>query len=186
MSSDPILPIRKLFVGLFLPAAAARELHAAVRGVLVGDGFRFVQPEEIHLTLRFVGMTPEERIEGLRADLRRSLASLRAPRLTLSRTGTFPESGAARVLWAGVDEDPGTEGTLLALARAAGYAADEPFQPHLTVARPARSRGCPPPEDFRRLALAVRWHPAEVRLVESRPGEAGDLRFPSIESFPLL
>jgi 2'-5' RNA ligase len=188
--SDPPLPIRKLFVGLFAPAAAAREIHSAVRGILAGAGFRFVPPEEVHLTLRFIGMTPEERIEDLRASLRRSLAGLQAPDLVISRTGSFPEKGSARVLWVGVDEAPGTQGRLLALARAAdaavGGAAEDPFSPHLSVARPGRDRGCLPPEDFRKLRLAVRWRPTEVRLVESRPGEAGDARFPLIESFPLL
>lgn len=195
MPSDAILPARKLFVGLFVPAMAARELHTMVRGILAGAGFRFVEPEEIHLTLRFIGMTPEERIESLRTSLRRSLAGLAAPKLRLSRTGSFPETGSARVLWAGVEEDPGTEGRLSALARAAdaavvesavGASAGDPFQPHVTVARPGRNRGCLPPEDFRRLRLAVRWHPSEVRLVESRPGEAGDSRFPAIETFSLL
>lgn len=189
------LPSRKLFVGLFVPAAAARELHTAVRGILAGAGFRFVLPEEIHLTLRFIGPTPDSKIEGVRASLGRSLAGLAAPKLRLARTGSFPETGSARVLWVGVEEDPGTEGRLLALARAAdaavlesavGVPAGDPFHPHVTVARPARHRGCLPPEDFRQIRLAVRWHPTEVRLVESRPGEVGDSRFPPIGSFPLL
>src|SRR5262245_2971970 len=105
MPSEASLPIRKLFVGLFVPAAAAPELHTTVRGILAGAGFRFVVPEEIHLTLRFIGMTPQEKIEGLRASLRSSLAGLAAPKLQLSRTGSFPETGTARVLWAGVEED---------------------------------------------------------------------------------
>jgi 2'-5' RNA ligase len=195
MLPDATPAVRKLFVGIFVPAAAARELHTTIRGILAGAGFRFVEPEEIHLTLRFIGMTPEEKIEGLRTSLRRSLAGLAAPKLKLSRTGSFPETGSARVLWAGVEEDPGTEGRLHALARAAdaavlesfvGAPAVDAFQPHVTVARPGRHRWCLPPEDFRRLRLAVRWHPTEVRLVESRPGETGDARFPAIETFPLV
>ena len=187
MPPDAIPSSRRLFVGLFVPAAAARELHATVRGLLRGAGFRFVPPEEIHLTLRFVGETPEGGIEALREGLGRSLAGLAAPRLRLARTGSFPETGSARVLWVGVDEDPGTEGRLAALASAvAAGPAEEPFQPHLTVARPARYGRCLPPEDFRRLRLAIRWHPTEVRLVESRPGESGDDRFPVLASFPLL
>jgi len=195
MPPDETLPSRKLFVGLFVPAAAAREIHTTVRGVLAGAGFRLVVPEELHLTLRFIGPTPESRIEDLRASLGRSLAGLAGPRLRLARTGTFPETGAARVLWVGVEEDPGAEGRLAAIARAAdaavaqasaGGPAGDPFHPHITVARPARHRGSLPPEEFLRLRFAVRWQPREVRLVESRPGEAGDSRFPVIGSFPIL
>lgn len=182
-------------MGLFVPAAAARELHTTVRGILAGAGFRFVLPEEIHLTLRFIGDTPASKIEGLRASLERSLACRAAPKLRLARTGAFPEAGSARVLWVGVDEDPGTEGRLSALALAAAAAVvesgcagtgEDPFRPHLTVARPSRYGRCLPPEDFRRLRLAVRWLPVEARLVESRPGEVGESRFPAIATFPLL
>jgi len=194
MPPDAADPRLRLFVGLFVPAAAARELHTTVRGILAGAGFRFVPPEEIHLTLRFVGETEESKVEGLRASLERSLSGLPAPRLRLARTGSFPETGSARVLWVGLDEDPGTEGRLSALALASeaavvesgcGAPSADPFHPHLTVARPSRYGRCLPPEDFRRLSLAVRWLPAEVRLVESRPGQAGDGRFPVIASFPL-
>ena len=182
-------------MGLFVPAAAARELHTAVRGILRGAGFRFVPPEEIHLTLRFIGETSESEIEALRASLEHRLSGSRAPRLRLARTGAFPEAGSARVLWVGIDEDPGTEGRLAALASAADAAVVErtglaatgdPFRPHLTVARPSRYGRCLPPEDFRRLRLAIRWLPVEVQLVESRPGEVGESRFPVIARVPLL
>ena len=195
MPPEAPTPNRRLFVGLFLPAAAAKELHGTVRGLLAGAGFRFVPPEEIHLTLRFLGETPAAKVDGLREHLERALTELPAPRLRLGRTGSFPETGSARVLWAGVDEDPGTEGRLEALARAADAAAigsgcapadEDPFRPHITVARPARYGRGLPPEDFRRLRLAVRWLPAEARLVESRPGESGESRFPAIATFPLL
>ncbi|MFN0007570.1 MAG: RNA 2',3'-cyclic phosphodiesterase [Planctomycetota bacterium] len=195
MPPDATPATRKLFVGLFVPAAAARKLQAAVYGVLAGAGLRVVAPEEVHLTLRFIGRTPASKIEGLRASLGRFLAGLSAPQLRIARTGSFPETGVARVLWVGVEEEPGTEGRLLTLARATDAAVvesgvggppEDPFLPHLTVARPARQRGCLPSEEFRRLRLAVPWHPSEVRLVESRPGETGDSRFPVIESFPLL
>jgi 2'-5' RNA ligase len=187
MPDRPIPPdaSRRLFVGLFVPEAAASELHATVRGLLRGAGFRFVPPEEIHLTLRFLGQTPEAEIGALREGLARSLAGMPAPRLRLARTGSFPETGSARVLWVGLDEDPGTEGRLAALATAAAGPGADPFQPHLTVARPARQGRCLPPEDFRRLRLAIRWLPREVRLVESRPGESGEARFPVLERFQL-
>jgi 2'-5' RNA ligase len=186
MPPDPSVPSRRLFVGLFLPAEAARELHTTVRGLLRGAGFRFVPPEEIHLTLRFLGETPEAEIEGLRTGFERSLADLAAPRLRLAHTGSFPGAGSARVLWVGVDEDPGTEGRLAALASAVGASdGDDPFRPHLTVARPSRYGRGLPPEDFRGLRLAIRWLPVEARLVESRPGEEGASRFPVIASFPL-
>jgi 2'-5' RNA ligase len=189
------VPTRRLFVGLFVDATAARELHTTVRGILAGAGFRFVPPEEIHLTLRFLPETQAARVDDLRAALEGALAGLPAPRLRIAHTGTFPESGSAQVLWAGVEEDPGTEGRLEALASAADAAAvasigapapAEPFRPHITVARPSRYGRCLPPEDFRSLRLGVRWLPTEARLVESRPGSSGEARFPLIAGIGLL
>jgi RNA 2',3'-cyclic 3'-phosphodiesterase len=186
---------KRLFVGLFVPVEAARAIHGAVRGLLLGAGFRFVPPEEIHVTLRFLGGIEESRVQGIRVGLERTLEGLAAPRLRIRHTGSFPKTGAARVLWAGVEEDPGTEGRLAALADAAETAAVEAglppsyetaFHAHATVARPSRRGASLPPEDFRRLRLDIRWLPSEVLLVESRPGEVGQARFPTIASFPLL
>ena len=122
---------KRIFVGLFLPASAARELHTTVRGLLTGAGFRFVPPDEIHLTLRFLGDTEDAAIEEIRSALEGRLAGLCAPSLRIATTGAFPESGAARILWAGIEEDPGTEGRLAVRWR--------PLEVRLVESRPGQS-----------------------------------------------
>src|SRR2546425_2511181 len=67
--------------------------------------FRWVRPESLHLTLRFLGGVSPELLDGLRDGLRR--LSGRAFGLALDGVGTFGGRSAPRVVWIGVRE--GTE-----------------------------------------------------------------------------
>jgi 2'-5' RNA ligase len=168
---------RRLFVGIFPPGDLSARVHEAVRPVLSPGEFRIVPADEIHLTLRFLGATPEEEIPGLVAFLGRTLRPFARPAIRVAGTGAFPDDRSARVLWAGV-EDAGNR--LAHLAAAVGET--KPYTPHLTV---ARCRGVSAPERFLDLALDLPWTPEEVVLVESRPGSSGPDRFPRIEAFRL-
>src|SRR6185369_6252247 len=95
---------RRLFVGIFPPAAVGRALHEAARGVLSASEYRIVPADEVHLTLRFLGATAEAAIPAVRAALGRDLAGFRAPSLSIRGTGAFPDAERARVLWAGIAE----------------------------------------------------------------------------------
>jgi len=168
---------RRLFVGIFPPEELAARVHAAVSPVLRSADFRIVPADEIHLTLRFLGPTPEEEIPGLVESLRRSASTARRPDIRVAGSGAFPDPLDARILWAGID-DPGNR--LARLAAAIGES--KPYVPHLTV---ARCRGVRAPKAFLDLALDLPWTPDEVVLVESRPGSSGPDRFPRIEAFRL-
>jgi 2'-5' RNA ligase len=170
-------PERRLFVGIFPPSEIAELVHRAAREVLPPDVFRGVPADEIHLTLRFLGATPEAEIPGIRSFLAKAVRPLVRPRLRVLGSGAFPDERSARVLWAGI-ADPGDR--LARLAAAVGES--KPYTPHLTV---ARCRGVRVPKAFLMLDLDLPWTPDEVVLVESRPGSNGKDRFPRIEAFPL-
>ena len=132
----------RLFIAVDLPP----ELRPAVIQLCQGiAGARWTQPEQLHVTLRFLGATPEERL----ADLQSRLRQVRASPFTLAlrRTGVFPPAGGrkpARVLWLGCDPP----GPLQELKQAIdGVLGPDPemaqhgFAPHLTLARfPTRPR----------------------------------------------
>jgi 2'-5' RNA ligase len=168
---------RRLFVGIFPPVEVARLVHEAARKVLPEKDFRIVPADEIHLTLRFFGATPEPAIPGIAVSLAAALRGSRRPALRIRGAGAFPDADSARVLWAGL-EDAGDR--LAHLAASVGEV--KPFHPHLTVARCRNARA---PEAFLDLSIDLPWTPSEVLLVESRPGAAGPDRFPRIEAFPL-
>jgi len=168
---------RRLFVGVFPPAGIAEQVHEASRKVLRDKDFRLVPADEIHLTLRFLGATPEGEIPAIREHLREAVSGFPRPEVRVRGSGAFPDSHSARVLWAGV-EDPGAS-----LARlAARVGESKPYTPHLTV---ARCRGARAPEAFLALALDLPWRLDELFLVESRPGTSGPDRFPRLEVFRL-
>jgi 2'-5' RNA ligase len=106
----------------------------------------WVQPSNIHLTLKFLGNTDEESIESLRDAISRCTASHQALHIPFERLGVFPHLHQPRVLWMGPSEqwEQGEDSTRLsALHRAVeeccrsfGFAPeDRPLSPHLTLAR---------------------------------------------------
>lgn len=101
---------------------------------------KWVDLANLHLTLKFLGNTPEEKIPLLTEALRAAAADTKPFALQLEGIGTFPRTTSPKVLWVGVHH--GTE-SLLKLAEAVektcvdlGFAAeDRPFSPHLTIGR---------------------------------------------------
>jgi RNA 2',3'-cyclic 3'-phosphodiesterase len=138
---------RRLFVGVPLPADAAAEVTRIVDGVRalpLPDGardVRWVRLDGLHLTLRFLGPTPEALVERTRAAVEAAAAATTGPiDLELAGAGTFPSGRRPRALWIGLAD--GTE-ALGDLARRteeglvdAGWDPEHrPFRPHLTLAR---------------------------------------------------
>jgi RNA 2',3'-cyclic 3'-phosphodiesterase len=104
-----------------------------------------VRPENIHLSLKFLGEVEETREPELRTALQRAAGKRSEPRpLTLQITGfgVFPDYHRPQVLWVGVTPDPalellqhGVEQTFAPL----GFPTEaRAFRPHVTLARAAR------------------------------------------------
>ena len=113
---------------------------------------KWVRPENIHLSLKFLGEVEETREPDLRTALQRAAGSGREPRpLTLQITGfgVFPDYHRPHVLWVGVTPEPGLEllqhGVEQAFAPLGFPTEARTFRPHVTVARAARNAK---PRDF--------------------------------------
>ena len=136
----------RIFVALDIDPAIRERIARFLEGV---RGFapdaRWVRPESLHLTLKFIGEQPEGRIE----EIRRVLAGIEARPLDVAFRGYgfFPTSKSARVFWIGVEAGP----ELAALAAAVDDALaplqipkeDRAFSPHLTLARGGSGSGAP-------------------------------------------
>lgn len=124
----------RLFVAIPMPEDVADRLSGLMGGL---DGARWVDAEDLHLTLRFAGEVDGSVAEDLAGQLR----ALRAPAfdLRLSGFGTFGSGRRLRALWAGVEPSPALgllQGRVEAAARAAGLEAEpRKFVPHVTLAR---------------------------------------------------
>ena len=181
----------RLFLAAELPVAV-RERLIEVREQLAGGlrGWRWVRPEGVHLTLRFLGEVDEARDRSARPAWQDAVASVSRFQLRLSGLGRFPDRGAPRVLWMGVEEtEPGgalatLAETLEGVARELGWTAEtRAFRPHMTLAR--RTRGGRPDDPTARQAgeSAAGWV-REVTLIRSRLEPRG-ASYTELDRFPL-
>lgn len=101
---------------------------------------RWVRPESIHLTLKFLGEVPDGQIPAICQVVDEVAAVCDPFALTVQGTGCFPPRGPVRIAWVGVDEPTGRLATCQRLCEDAfaklGFAREtRPFAPHLTLAR---------------------------------------------------
>lgn len=127
--------MKRLFVSIELPhaiRALLASLDPQVRGV------RWTSAEQMHLTIAFFGATSEEAEIALRERL--AQIEWKAFHLPLVGVGTFPRSGAPKVVWVGVGSGHPHLFQLHKRVQEAALAAGiEPdlraFHPHVTTAR---------------------------------------------------
>jgi 2'-5' RNA ligase len=124
----------RLFVGVELPEDVRARLAGLCGGV---PGARWVAPESLHLTLRFIGDVAEDVAD----DANDAHGALRAPAFDLEFAGVghFDSAGEVRVLWAGVAKSPALvqlQRTIeSALVRIGLPREERRFSPHVTLAR---------------------------------------------------
>ncbi len=162
---------------LFYAVAADAEVRAAAAAVVSrlrrapGD-YRWVDPRDMHLTLRFLGETPEERLPEVEALMRRAAAAAAPFEIVLGGAGAFESPESPRVVWLGLDE--GRE-PMERLADALGRDEERPFSPHLTLGRNRRTSA--PPGFVAALRavppLGLRRRVDRISLYASRPAPFG-------------
>ena len=134
----------RLFVALRLPGTVLTplvETAARLRPQL--PPARWVPASNLHLTLRFIGETEPNLVEGLGEALATSFAAHAPFRLRLADGGCFPPRRPARVAWVGFAPAPSLRDLQAGVAAAVDGHLDlepegRPFHPHLTLARPRR------------------------------------------------
>jgi 2'-5' RNA ligase len=136
----------RLFVAIAVPddikvrlAALQREL----RERLGRSAISWTRPENIHLTLRFLGDVQSHRVGELTSALAAAVAPLAPLRLAVCGLGCFPNTLRPRVLWAGINDEARELGVLARrIAKAtesfSNQPAEERFAGHLTLARVRR------------------------------------------------
>jgi 2'-5' RNA ligase len=141
----------RLFIAVPLPGSLLEQLgnvRYRLEGKVPHRSVRWVRTEGIHLTLKFLGDTPTDRIPTIQEAL--TVVARNAPvcELTVEGLGCFPSPRRVRVLWVGVQEPTGRLKVLWTAVEEAmtaiGYKPERHgFSPHLTLGRVRRkaSRG---------------------------------------------
>jgi RNA 2',3'-cyclic 3'-phosphodiesterase len=110
---------------------------------------KWVRPDGVHLTLKFLGEVPEERSAELAAALGAAVVGAKPIALVVRGAGAFPDPERPRVFWAGVEPDPAIELLQDQIERVyapLGFPTEaRAFRPHLTVGRAGRRAR---PRDF--------------------------------------
>jgi 2'-5' RNA ligase len=193
----------RIFIGIDLDG----EIRGRIAGFLDGvRGFaplvRWVNPESLHITLKFIGEQKPEQVEAVRERLRQ----IKAPSLEIrfAGYGFFPTARSPRVFWIGIESGP----QLAHLARDVDAVVAEfgipreerAFSPHLTLARGAGGSGSPrwrkgdrPNSDFAELDKRLTAMPAlefgtmtarEFVLYQSQLSPKGS-KYSKLECYPL-
>jgi RNA 2',3'-cyclic 3'-phosphodiesterase len=134
----------RLFVALEIPAAVRENLATLIKelGALEkpssGKRARWVRPENLHVTLKFLGEVAADKRDAIVSALA-FVRSAHPAELRFRGLGFFPDEKRARVFWAGIDASP----NLAAIAKdielqlePLGFPQEKRgFTPHLTLAR---------------------------------------------------
>src|ERR1700760_626739 len=150
----------RLFAALDIPQDIRERIEHFQRGLQVlAPDMRWVSAASFHVTLKFIGEAPADKLEAFR----QALAQVHSQPfdVTFRNYGFFPNPRSARVLWVGIEAPD----ALPQLARAVDAAThtmgvpleEHDFKPHLTLARsgsgrPQRGRDDSPNQRFARVA----------------------------------
>jgi len=185
----------RLFVALEISSDVRGNLAALLKELRAleppssAKRMRWVRPENLHVTLKFIGEAAPEKLEAIDAALS-AVHSAQPVELRFRGLGFFPKEKRPRVLWAGIEASP----NLAAIAggvdqhlEKAGFPRESrPFTPHLTLAR------FEPPSIARELHAAVQENAArdfgllrtgEFHLIESKLKPSG-AEYTTLRSFP--
>lgn len=128
----------RLFVAIALPDSVRDRMAMLGGGV---PGAKWINSENMHLTLRFIGEVPEDRM----VDIHHGLSRIRQPTfdLVLSGVGYFKQGRQPTVLWVGVERNDALQQLHDRIEQALqreGFEFDgRRYSPHITLARLQRS-----------------------------------------------
>lgn len=169
---------QRLFFALWPPAELSHELYRLAGNALRGGAGRRVLPENIHLTLAFLGSVNS----SFRECTEQAAAAIRVGSFTLllEQMGYWPKSS---ILWVGPNQTPQPLIQLVQDLNAGlagcGYEAEKrPYAAHLTLARKARPR-----QTIRSIESRT-WEINQFHLVQSHT-HADGVRYEILRSWPL-
>lgn len=133
--------MKRLFIGIPVESEMAGIQVQAwkTEPELAGTVIKWTKPENWHITLIFLGNTPDSMIDQLKSLIKESFAGLSSFRTGLLGIGLFPNAHNPKVLWLGVEDiQPLMTGydRLTEMLLQNGISSDnKPLRPHLTLAR---------------------------------------------------
>ena len=136
----------RVFIALNLPKKARQRIHRATRGLREGElPVRWVDVDNYHVTLKFLGEVRPDRVARVQDALTRVAASTQPFTAALGGFGAFPTIRKPRVVWLGVNATPELRCLKQDLEWTLSEVGFDPetraFHPHVTLGRAAATDG---------------------------------------------
>lgn len=132
----------RIFIAIKIPEVVIGKIAEVSRyfqSQTPAGALKWVETENLHLTLRFLGEISEEAVLKVQSSLPQAVMGQPPFTLSVEGLGMYPSPGQPRVIWLGVK---GSEPMVAlharletALAKVGIEKEDRPFHPHLTLAR---------------------------------------------------
>ena len=130
------------FIAIKMPEHIQEKLEGIQEKLKQADAhISWVNPESIHLTLKFLGNIQEKQVADILAALKESVQTITPFQLQIGYAGAFPNIRFPRVIWVGVTDDERNSLKTLQedlesrLTRLGFESEQGRFQPHLTLGR---------------------------------------------------
>jgi 2'-5' RNA ligase len=152
----------RVFVAIELDTASAGSIARLVQGLKAKlPDVRWSRPEQLHLTLKFIGEVDNRELPQFCQALREACAGIDAFSLELGGLGAFPKNKPPRVVWVAAEDPQGVLGTLAERLDERMSALGIPrenraFTPHLTLGRVSKGA------DLQRLQQAMEQATAQI------------------------
>jgi len=182
----------RLFVAIEIPEDIRSALAAFVNELRkAAPQAKWVRPQNLHVTLKFLGHTDASNLDSIRAALK-TIRARQPVTLEFRGLGFFPNEKRPRVFWAGMESSSNLQPLAAEIDRAMyklGFPLeDRPFTPHLTLAR------FDPPGMPSNLAAQAKQNlsrnfgaltASEFHLIESKLKPTG-AEYTTVQSFPFM
>ena len=137
--------LMRAFIAVEISPSLKEKLHKeteSLRGALPRSILRWINLDNIHLTLKFLGDTSPGNLEKLKGYLAEGVADQAPFEIAVNGIGVFASFDRPSVVWAGVEDNGGLSSLYQCVEAAAnrmGSAPERrPFSPHLTIGRVQR------------------------------------------------
>lgn len=136
------MEIIRAFIAIPLPNSVKTSIKQFITKSQ-SEGFyqdiKWVNPENLHITLKFLGDTKVKDFQLLFEEINKQLSPIKKTSLQISQIGVFPKPNRARVVWIGLSPSTALDAiyeTIEMTAQNLGFEQDsKAFSPHITIGR---------------------------------------------------
>lgn len=177
----------RLFIGIFLPEEIKKEvekIQKILQNLELFNG-KFAEPENLHLTLKFLGEIKEEKLERIKKSL--SEVGRESFSAKISKAGIFTPN-RPRIVWLHLEKSERLQKQIDEAMEKEGLKKEERFMSHLTIARikhitPISTKRLV--EELKKISLKTKFEVKKFSLVKSVLTEKGP-KYEIIKEFELL